>query len=86
MSNKSDKKPPAHTVRRGKIIGRCWENEGAGGPWYSVTVVREYKRPANEPGSEFATASSFGVDDLLAVAEIARMCWTWIHVHSKAKS
>ena len=73
-NKKSKSPPPAYTVHRGAIRGTCWLNSGKDGAWYSVTIARSYK---DEKG-EWHSANSFGVRDLLVVAEVARLCWDWI--------
>jgi len=46
-----------------------------------MTFARSYK-----DGDEWKNATSFGRDDLLTVAEAARMAWHWIHRNSKKPS
>ena len=63
---------PAHEVRAGRIKATCWLNEDKDGrPWYSVTVTRSYK----DGEGNWKQATSFGRDDLLVVAECARLAW-----------
>jgi hypothetical protein len=58
----------------GKIRATIWENQSAGhGKWYSVVFTRSYKQ-----GNDWKSASSFGRDDLLVVAEVARLAFHWV--------
>ena len=43
-----------------------------------MTFSRSYK-----DGDEWKNATSFGRDDLLTVAEAARMAWHWIYRNAK---
>jgi hypothetical protein len=68
------RKPPVHEVRIGRIRATVWENiDDQGNPWYSVTFSRSYKQ-----GDEWKTASSYGRDDLLVVAEVARLAFLFV--------
>ncbi len=58
----------------GKIECSLWANRDAtGGTWYSTAFHRVYYE-----GDTPRTASSFGRDDLLVVAELARQAFLWI--------
>lgn len=65
---------PAHEIRLGKLRCQVWANEHPeNGTWYSMTVVRCY-----DDGGREKTAHSFGRDDALVLAEIARQAYLWI--------
>jgi hypothetical protein len=66
--------PPVHECRVGRIRGIVWRNDGQEGPWFSVNITRSYKDGAGN----WKTATSYGRDDLLVVAEVSRLCWLWI--------
>jgi len=72
------KQKPAHQIRLGRIRCTLWANSNEKGTWYSTTISRSYK-----DGDEWKNSSSYGADDLLTVAEIARMARQWIHRNSK---
>jgi len=73
-SKEASRKPPVHEVRIKQIRAVVWENDSdEQGRWFSVTISRSYKQ-----GEEWKTATSFGRDDLLVVAECARLAWLWI--------
>lgn len=67
------KQRPAYEVRYGRIKAVAWQNDSDKGIWFSVQVTRTYK-----VGEEFKTATTFGRDDLLVVAEAMRTVWHWI--------
>ncbi len=71
---------PAHECRLGRIKATCWRNETKEGTvWYSVTVSRTYKDGAGQ----YKSASSYGRDDLLVVAEVCRLAYLWIHAQGQ---
>jgi hypothetical protein len=70
----SERRPPAHECRIGRIRATVWENQHPEqGRWFSVTITRSYKQ-----GEQYKTANSFGRDDLLVVAEVSRLAFLWI--------
>jgi hypothetical protein len=66
---------PAHKVRIGRIWGTVWENHHESGRWFSVNVTRSYQ----DGQGQWKSASSFGRDDLLVVAEVCRLAFLWIN-------
>jgi hypothetical protein len=66
--------PPVYECRIGRIRGIVWRNEGKEGPWFSVNITRSYK----DGNDVWKSATSYGRDDLLVVAEMSRLCWLWI--------
>ncbi len=68
------RRPPAHEIRCGRIKATIWENESKEGVWYSVTMTRNYK----DGQGQWKSATTFGRDDLLVVAECSRMAWIWL--------
>jgi hypothetical protein len=78
-ASQKPKQKPAHEIRLGRIRCTLWANfHDEKGTWYSMSFSRSYK-----DGEEWKNTSSFGRDDLLTVAEAARMAWHWIHRNSK---
>ncbi len=69
-----EKQHPVHTIQRGRVRAALWRHQGSEGDWFSVTFARSYK----DGQGNWKSASSFGRDDLLTVAELARRCWDWI--------
>jgi hypothetical protein len=72
MTTASTKKP-AHKIRRGAIELAIWENTGANGVWYNVTLSRSFKKD-----DQWGESSSFGQDDLLPLAKILDEADSWI--------
>lgn len=72
--SKPPTKKPDYTVRYGRILGSCWRQTGGPkGDWFSVTIRRSYP----DGKGKLRLADSFGVDDLLVVAQVAQQCWWW---------
>jgi hypothetical protein len=66
---------PVASFRLGRIRVSIWKNHSATqGPWYSFTLSRSYK---DTKTGQYKSASSFGVDDLLAVGEVCRQARWW---------
>lgn len=72
------KQQPEHVIRYGSIKAVIWKNDTEKGIRHNVTVARIYK-----DGDDWKESSSFGRDDLLAVAEVTRQAWCWIHEKSQ---
>src|SRR5260221_8224111 len=68
------KQRPAHEIRLGRIRAAIWANQGDNGPWYNVTLSRNYK-----DGDEWKSSTSFGRDELLTLAKVADLANSWIH-------
>ncbi|GEM_PF-1244153 len=64
---------PVYSVRHRALKAAVWRNETANGPFFNTTVTRSYK-----DGDAWKESSSFGFDDLLIVAELLRLCWTFV--------
>ncbi len=67
--------PPVHTVRFGSVKAVVWENQTQHGLMHNVTVARAYK----DDSDQWQESSSFGVDDLLALAKALNAAHSWIH-------
>jgi hypothetical protein len=64
----------------GRIRVSVWRNVTTEGKvWHSFTFTRAYK---NAQG-QWSNASSFGVDDLLVLAELARLARIWVEDESQ---
>ncbi len=74
----SAKQRPAHEIRLGRIKATIWANQSESGPWFNVTLSRNYKED-----DEWKSSSSFGRDELLTVAKAADLANTWIHSQSQ---
>ena len=78
-AQENGKQRPAHEIRLGRIKATIWANQGDNGPWFNVTLSRNYK-----DGDEWKSSFSFGRDELLTLAKVADMANTWIHNQSQA--
>ena len=76
-SDASGAMKPVHKIRDGRIEVAIWMNDPDGEPWYSVTPRRNYKK--NE---EWKSAGSYGQDDLLVLAKLLDLAYTWILLHA----
>lgn len=65
---------PVHEIRRDGIKAAIWENTGAKGTYFSVTIVRPYKTATGV----WTNGTSFGSRDLEAVISVAREAQQWI--------
>ena len=67
-------KTPAQVIRLGRLTATIWENHTPPhGKWFSVTFKRSYKE-----GNQWKSAQTFGRDEVLVVAELARLSYLWI--------
>ena len=64
---------PAHEIRINGIRATIWKNETEKGPRYNTTFERSYK-----DGEEWKTSDSYGREDLLLLAYMAREAFAWI--------
>ena len=69
----TSKRKPAHKIRHRDITVTIWRNEGAKGPWFSVTPSRIYKKD-----DQWGDSDSFGEDDLLLLAKLLDEAHSWI--------
>jgi hypothetical protein len=72
-----DKNKPVHEIRLGRIKATIWHNETeSGSSRHNVQMRRLYR---DDKSSDWKTSDSFGRDDLMLVAEVARQAAVWIH-------
>ena len=62
------KTKPINEIRLGRVRAAIWENTGSNGTWHKVTFSRLFKDKDNK----WQNTDSFGKDDLLLLAEVAR--------------
>src|ERR1035437_2491167 len=72
---------PAHEIRINGIRATIWKNETEKGPRYNTTFERSYK-----DGEEWKTSDSYGREDLLLLAYMARKAFPWIPNHPTKKT
>jgi hypothetical protein len=59
---------PVQTFRDGRLKAVLWENQGADGPYHTVTLARTYE----DKEGRLQDSSSFTRSELLRIAELAR--------------
>lgn len=64
---------PVHKIRMGRIQAAIWANAHSGRTFYSVTAERRYRS-----GESWKTSTSFGQQDLLALAKVIDEAHSWI--------
>lgn len=68
-SNKSNGTPPVDRVRLGRISAAIWKQTTDDRSFYNFTLERSYK----DDQGNYQSASSFSLQDALAVAKIANL-------------
>jgi hypothetical protein len=71
---------PVHEIRLGRIKAAIWANPTDGGVRYATTLTRLYK---DDESGEWRSTHSFGREDLLTVAEVARQAALWVFATSQ---
>jgi hypothetical protein len=69
----SAKVPPTHQILIGSVKAAIWKNTTEKGDQFNVTLSRLYK-----DGEVWKSTSSFGKDDLLALAKVADKAHDWV--------
>lgn len=62
---------PAEAIRDGNLKATIWENQGEKGPYHSVSLAKTYQ----DKDGNLRDTNSFGTNDLLRVAELARSAY-----------
>jgi hypothetical protein len=65
------KPKPIHEVRLGRVRAAVWQNTTDKGTRHNVTFSKLYK----DPDGHWKDTASFGKEDLLLLAELARMAF-----------
>jgi hypothetical protein len=71
---------PVHEIRLGRVKAAIWANPTEDGVRYAASPVRLYK---DDERGEWRSTHSFGRDDLLILAEVARQAAAWIFATSQ---
>jgi hypothetical protein len=71
---------PVHEIRLGRVNIATWANPTDDGVRYAASPGRLYK---DDERGEWRTTHSFGRDDLLTLAEVARQAAAWIYATSQ---
>ncbi|HMP08593.1 MAG TPA: hypothetical protein PJ982_19780, partial [Lacipirellulaceae bacterium] len=65
---------PVETIRYRNLRASIWRNEGANGPFHSVTFTRSYR----DEQEQWHDAASFNTSDLPMLAKLANDAHSWI--------
>jgi hypothetical protein len=65
---------PANTLRCGNIKATIWQNSSEKGPFFSTT----FSRPFKDQSGAWRSGTLFGLNDLEALATVAREAKEWI--------
>ena len=72
-------KTPAHQIRVGSLKAAIWENQTENGTRHQVTFSRSY-----QVDGEWKTSTSFGLQDLAVLQQVASLAFGWIHQQIEA--
>ena len=68
---------PANTLRCGNIKATIWQNVGEKGSFFATTFTRPFK----DQSGAWRNGTSFGLNDLEALVNVAREAKEWIPAH-----
>lgn len=68
------KTKPVKTLRDGLLKAAIWQNQGEGGPFYSVTFSRSYKAK----DYKYRDTNSYSGSELLRLAELSKNAYAAI--------
>ena len=68
----------ANTLRCGSIKATIWENTSEKGPFFATT----FSRPFKDQSGAWRNGTSFGLNDLEALVNVARDAKEWIAAHA----
>jgi hypothetical protein len=71
-------KQPANTLRCGNIKATIWQNVSEKGPFFSTT----FSRPFKDQSGAWHNGTSFGLNELEALDNVAREAKEWIATHT----
>jgi len=75
---KSNNKKPTHTLHCGNITAAIWENASEKGPFFATT----FSRPFKDQSGAWRNSTSFGLDDIEALMNVAFEAKEWITAHA----
>lgn len=78
MATNQQSKRPATTLRCGNIKATIWEDDSEKGPFFATT----FSRPFKDQAGAWRNGSSFGVNDLEALMNVAFEAREWIATHA----
>jgi hypothetical protein len=77
MATNQQSKRPATTLRCGNIRATIWQNVSEKGPFFATT----FSRPFKDQGGVWRSGTSFGLNDLEALMNVAFEAKEWITAH-----
>jgi len=77
MATNTSSKRPATTLRCGNIKATIWQNVSEKGPFFATT----FSRPFKDQSGAWHNGTSFGLNDLEALMNVAFEAKEWIAAH-----
>jgi hypothetical protein len=77
MATNHSSKRPATTLRCGNIKATIWQNVSENGPFFATT----FSRPFKDQSGAWRNSTSFGLNDLEALMNVACVAKEWIATH-----
>ncbi len=77
MATNHSSKRPATTLRCGNINATIWQNGSENGPFFATT----FSRPFKDQSGAWCNGTSFGLNDLEALMNVAFEAKEWIAAH-----
>ena len=78
MATNQQSKRPATTLRYGSIKATIWQNVSEKGPFFATT----FSRPFKDQTGAWRNGTSFGLNDLEALMNVACEAKEWIATHT----
>jgi len=78
MATNQQSKRPATTLRCGNIKATIWQNVSEKGPFFATT----FSRPFKDQSGAWRNGTSFGLNDLEALMNVAFEAKEWINAHA----
>jgi len=78
MATINSSKRPATTLRCGNIKATIWQNVSEKGPFFATT----FSRPFKDQSGAWRNGTSFGLNDLEALMNVAFEAKEWINAHA----
>ena len=78
MATNQQSRRPATTLRCGNIKATIWQNVSEKGPFFTTT----FSRPFKDQSGVWRNGTSFGLNDLEALMNVAFEAKEWINAHT----
>jgi hypothetical protein len=73
----TNNKKPTHTLRCGNIKATIWQNDSEKGPFFATS----FSRPFKDQSGAWRNGTSYGLNDLEALMNVALEAKEWIATH-----